>query len=320
MKKLLPFFIVTTLSISLFAQQKLPNIYFTDWVHTPKKSGLFTYPAYDEPAPANFWTTGNPASHVLTIVKPTVLKSTDSYSSPYAVKMTTLKYGTVGNNVTAGALVSGTYKGGIDPSKVIEYGKPWTGRPERFFGYYKYLPKGGDSCRAYVLLYKDNGSKKDTIGYAEFSKAMRTKTVTQYTNFDIPITYKSTSNPEKILIIFTSSANGENLKGAVGSEFYLDNLQLLYAGETSILEQKKAASNVVLYPNPCVTHLTINRNSDIDSKSIVKIYNASGQVVAQSQLELNETKFDVANWQAGLFTYTIEFQGKIITQGKFVHH
>lgn len=157
----------------------------------------------------------------------TTEKTTESYSGAMAAKLISKVFSPQqGTNIFLPGLVATSE---LDiPNQTIDLGKPYTGRPVSFKGYYKYFPVSGDSALIEVLLTKYNTSlhKRDTIA---ITKNIITNTVSSYTLFDYPLTYHSTANPDTAVILLVSSAgiNFQNLQGCtgqIGSIMFVDEI------------------------------------------------------------------------------------------------
>jgi hypothetical protein len=157
----------------------------------------------------------------------TTEKTTDSYSGAMAAKLISKVFSPQqGTNIFLPGLVASSELN--IPAQTIDLGKPYTGRPVSFKGYYKYFPVSGDSALIEVLLTKYNTSlhKRDTIA---ITKNIIKNTVSSYTLFDYALTYHSTDTPDTAVILLVSSAgiNFQNLQGCtgqIGSTMYVDEI------------------------------------------------------------------------------------------------
>lgn len=292
----------------------IPNNLFDHWDNTPeKKVGGITYPEYDIPAPDHFWTSGNPSTRTISYTPP-LTKTTDAYEGKYAalMKSESFAFGTA-----AGALMTGRYAGGLNPDKVIDWGVAWNGRPERFVGYYKYIPVDNDKCRGWIMFTKYSNGRRDTLGEVHFPAAMEAATVTNYTKFDLPIVYRSTDEPDTIIMSLTSSFDGNNYNGGIGSALYIDKLLLLYPGETAINYTEKENAHFWVYPNPAISKINFTIDPDFADNSEVIIINSSGQKVDTflTQGEFNE--FDIAHYPSGTYFFEVMHNGNQVSKGKF---
>lgn len=165
--------------------------------------------------------------------------------------------------MAAATLFTGKFTEGFpnpsDPRSNIDFGTPFNGRPKAFQVDYKYIPgasyeddkgnplPGGDQCDIYVLLEKREGTDVQRIATGWFRSANQ---ISDWTKLDIPIKYGelSPSDPEfayaniregetwanpqdkptHITVVFSSSALGDFFTGAIGSELWINNFELIY--------------------------------------------------------------------------------------------
>lgn len=152
--------------------------------------------------------------------------TSDAYEGSYAAKLITGTFSPMGEPILIPGLV-GTDSLDI-PNATIRVGKPYTLKPLKFRGYYKYAPVGGDSALISVLLSKYNTAlgKRDTIG---LGREIYKNTVTEYTMIDLPINYLSQEVPDTLTLLVCSSAGIRfddlmNCKGQVGSTMWIDEI------------------------------------------------------------------------------------------------
>jgi len=152
--------------------------------------------------------------------------TSDAYEGSYAAKLITGTFSPMGEPILIPGLV-GTDSLDI-PNATIRVGKPYSSKPLKFRGYYKYSPVGGDSAMVSVLLSKYNTAlgKRDTIGLA---REVYKNTVTEYTMIDLPIVYQTQETPDTLTLLVCSSAGVRlddlmNCKGQVGSTMWIDEI------------------------------------------------------------------------------------------------
>ncbi|MBI5325325.1 MAG: PCMD domain-containing protein [Ignavibacteriae bacterium] len=128
---------------------------FEHWKDIKAENGEFLY----EDLIGNWWTTLNKLKLIAGPV--TATKSTDSYSGDYSIRLETMSYGSF---IITGLLMTGVFDPSM-PSYVIQ-GKPFTVKPKKFSGYFKYFPANNDSCSIYIGIYKFNQTlmRRDTSG------------------------------------------------------------------------------------------------------------------------------------------------------------
>lgn len=159
----------------------------------------------------------------------TTYKADDSYSGTYAALLVTGEFSPQGSPILIPGLL-GTDSLDI-PNATICVGKPYTSKPARFQGYYKYEPVSGDSALVSVLLSKFNtvAGKRDTIALA---RSVYKDSITSYTHIDIPINYYSAETPDTLTLLISSSAGIKlndlfHCVGRVGSKLWIDEIQFV---------------------------------------------------------------------------------------------
>lgn len=208
-----------TVAVTTGLDDQLPNQNFEYWTQ---------YTNYEDPSPRGIWATPNKLVDLLPEFYPSVtLKTEDAFSGQYAVKVIT-------DSVQGLPLLSGTLATGIfevnlgNPSKSLTRGIPYFSKPDRFTGYYKYFPADEDSCQIYAQLSRWDGTLKKRILIGEARLPNITDEVTEYTLFDLEFEYLNSLEPDSISVVFVSSAGGEVFVGGVGSELYVDDIQLVF--------------------------------------------------------------------------------------------
>lgn len=191
----------------------------------------------------NYWATGNEGVTGAPVNKNSNTTPTDDAVSGKAARMETISVPLV--LVAAGNLYTGTYKTNIgDPASSAVMGRPYTGRPTSFSGYYKYTPAKinidkdkkhqdklgqADACHIYITLENWGDATERPKNPIKIASAEVTtdQIVSAYTKFDLPITYLDrTLKPTHIVIVGTSSIYGNEFCGGVGSLLFLDQLSI----------------------------------------------------------------------------------------------
>ncbi|MCF8227599.1 MAG: PCMD domain-containing protein [Bacteroidales bacterium] len=210
------------IKVSTSSNDQLPNMDLEVWQD---------FERYEAPAPMGIWATPNKVADLLVFLDPppvTVTKTEDAVSGQYAAKITTILPEDF--FMMAGTLATGKFEPDLNnPVKSLEQGIPFTSKPTAFRGYYKYLPVDGDSCKLYALLSKWNttAGKRDTVAWAGLP-AMD-EYPSEYTAFDFNFEYHLEGiDPDTLIMIMVSSAEGDSFIGGVGSTLYVDDLRLVY--------------------------------------------------------------------------------------------
>lgn len=119
------------------------------------------------------------------------------------------------------------------PNATIHLGRPYTQRPQKLQGYYKYAPAGSDSALIQIALtrYNTGAGKRDTISY---NRIMIKNAVSSYTQLDQTLTYLDlTATPDTLVLIFSASGgidftNLQGCSGQVGSTLWVDDLKFIF--------------------------------------------------------------------------------------------
>lgn len=286
----------------LHSQDTLPNMNFENWTS-------YGLGAYQEPS-GGVWATAN--SVVLMAMPVTTERTTDAVSGTYAAKMTT-KQATI---TTPPMLITGTLCTGVFNSAAtsnnMKFGKPFTGRPLRFTGYYKYYNNAGDSCDIYATLTKWTGTTREVVGKATLRSH---DSVLTYTKFNLLFVYNSGDIPDSITVVFASSAAGDVMKGHVGSTLYIDNTNLDYTN--GINELTKPSVKVKCFPIPAKTAVNFVLEKNIINGSI-KIFNELGSEIKMINIINKEFSISVKDLSKGKYFYQIIEKNSILNSGYFL--
>jgi hypothetical protein len=277
---LLSLLLIPVACMNTSAQTAVPEGGFDNW-------SLSSSTLYEEPT-GGWWTTLN--SLVQLGAAATVTKTTDSYSGTYAAKLETKQWGSF---MITGLLASGKF---ISTSPFVVQGKPFTDKPSRFKGYYKYSQVLDDSAGIYCMLTRYNTStgKRDTI--ADAKTAVLTS-VTSYTLFDLPFKYYiAGAEPDSIDIVFCSSSGDSN---RVGSTLYIDDISLDYTN--GIQECLMPELKVNVYPNPASDQLHVIFESDEVKNISCMIFSLDGKQCYSFVPGQKENSIDVRNFASGRY-------------------
>lgn len=221
---------------------EIPNLNFDTW----SQNGKNWYPNAD--ASNSYWATGNEGVTTVGNSNSVPVEGSDARNGK-AGKLETVTVALVG--YAAGNLLIGNYSTNFNNMAAsVQFGRSYNGaRPVKLTGYYKYTPgtsmnKNGkipsdrtltvDECDIYVKLWSGD------VLIAE-SHFVTNQTVSEYTQFELPIEYTDmTKRPDKITIVATSSRYGGEFEGssmfntkvvgqvAAGSTLWVDDFELSY--------------------------------------------------------------------------------------------
>ncbi|WP_430812742.1 MULTISPECIES: PCMD domain-containing protein [unclassified Carboxylicivirga] len=243
----------TVSAVPALPNPQLPNSNFDLWYNV----GSYQQPG--ENAESTVWGTANRALAIAgdANTNPVDLGGGDfaahlkSVAAPLLVRM------------AAATLFTGKFTTGFpnptDPRSNIDFGTPFIGRPESFSVDYKYIPgtsyedangnllSGTDECDIYVLLERRDGNSVERIGTGWFRSDIQQ---VDFTNIEVSIKYGEITpadpefdyaniregeswgdpqaTPTHITVVFSSSALGDFFTGAIGSELWVNNFELIY--------------------------------------------------------------------------------------------
>ena len=239
---------------------QLPNSDFNAWYQTA--DGY--YEPGENPA-STIWGTGNPGTKILGLFPTTPLEITDD---DLGARMETLFNGNIpagfGTPISAGSIFTGKFNPDeidlSDPQAAIDFGTPFAGRPSSFNLQYIYLPgpenkdkqgnalSYGDACDIYILLEVRDASGTRRLGTAWFrgdEPVEEPETINvdfiygelppEVPEYARPADGKyvradsaSFILPTHLTFVASSSFDGNNFAGAVGSILIIDDLELIY--------------------------------------------------------------------------------------------
>ncbi len=205
------------------AQTTIPNNDYENW--EPNAD----FPDFNDPVD---WGTSN---YVIDLVLSEVefntvtQVGTDVYSGDYAAKATNVTQDVMGSPTTLpGILTLGEFVIDVaNSSGSIEGGLPFTDRPYYLKGYFKSAPQPGDSAMIAIGISKWNETtdERDTIGWGVMYSS---DVVDTWTEFEIPIEWTSTENPDSLNIVISASNLIENDVFIEGSSITVDSVWLDY--------------------------------------------------------------------------------------------
>ena len=296
------FLLFFVFQICLTAQSEYENKDFEDWTYDA---------AGDYYEPNGYWATINAISKLGPFAPVTTFRETeDVYSGIYAVKLVT---GTFGTLPVAGTLATGYFDSSVlIPTNALKIGVPFTEKPMKLSGYYKYLPENGDSAVIVSRLSKYIDGEQVILAEAGF---LIEETVSEYTYFEAEYTYFSSETPDSMMTLFTSSAGAAEFVAAEGSTLYIDEIALDY--NTGVKDFLMQDIDINVFPNPAQSTIQIAlRQPFMNAEFIVS--NLEGRVV--KRFKLNEQtlhEFDISDLPRGIYAYQIvENKLQLIHGGK----
>lgn len=209
--------------------------------------------AYQQPEGA--WSSGNAGTAIAIAFYgrperfPT-RKTNDAHSGNAAALVSTELLNVDGNSIAAGSLWLGGFKGDNvrkDPLSGPQFGTVWAGgRPDMFRGWYKYKPgaqmvnkagehiEGTDELAIYAVLFHGPRLTGHNINSSPeivcIAKLGDLKAKSEYTYFEVAFEECNggirPGEPLQYTIVLSSSRDGGNFVGAVGSELTVDDLEI----------------------------------------------------------------------------------------------
>lgn len=297
-----PYFILFLLTSTLLAQD-LQNADFEQWDDINGQ--------YEEPT--GYWSTNNLISDFGVGTNPFVTKETeDKVAGQYAAKIVS---GVWGDLPIGGYIGVGEFSINVaDPLKSYQTGAPYTGKPSKLVGYFKYAPVDGDVCDIYTYLtkYNPNTGKRDSIAYAGYNTG---ETVADYTLLELDFEYYQDVTPDSMFTVFTSSkfaAPPEYIAGN-GSTLFVDNFFFEFG--TGIYSPIASSYKVNVFPNPTTEFLTFEKQ---DSKQVeLVIFSVDGKKVYSKTFNNLKHTFNVSSFNSGLYYYQIIENNRILNGGSF---
>ncbi len=292
--------ILSFLVVSAMAQTQIPENGFNNW--TPSSMNTYFEPS------GGWWTTLNPLKSLGGPV--TVSYTTDAHSGEFAAQLETKQWG---DFLISGLLASGDF---IMTEPFIQQGQPFTERPFKFKGWYKYSPVNGDSAGIVAILTKFNTStgQKDTL-----AKAIRAiiSDVQTYTEFEIDFDYSITGiNPDTIIIVFTSSGDGGNFQGQVGSTLLIDDIFLEYS--SGLQESLLPEFTVNAFPSPATDQISLEFKTMHPEQLLCSIYAMDGRLIQSFSPSEKKYQLDVSTWQQGNYILQAYLGNSLVSSTKFV--
>ncbi|HIZ26260.1 PCMD domain-containing protein [Barnesiella sp. An55] len=204
----------------------------------------------------NFWDTGNKGA--TTLGDSNTQPTDDTWSGTGQAAKLATKFVGIGSlgKLAAGNMYVGNYIRTDGSNGVLNFGKPFTQRPTRLKGYFKYttapinktnsdftsLMGQPDTCQIYIALgdwsepveirTKPSDRKvfdkndPHVIAYAEMSSG---ESVLEYTPFTLELEYRDTARiPSYIIVVASASKYGDYFTGGDGSVLFIDDFSLEY--------------------------------------------------------------------------------------------
>ncbi len=235
-------------SVTTDSEYLIPNLNFDTWRLDGK-----VYCPWDEGS-SPYWGTGNKGA--TTLGNSNSVPSTDTWNGKgYSAQLDTkfVGIGVVGK-LASGNLFTGDYVRTDGTNGILNFGRPFTGRPTKMKGHWKcnivpishssseYTQLKGqpDTCVVYVALtdwdkpleIRTNPNNRQlfdkndshVIAYGTVETA---KNIDKWTDFEITLEYRATNRkPKYILIVCSASKYGDYFTGGDGTSLWVDDFSL----------------------------------------------------------------------------------------------
>ncbi|HBF87071.1 MAG TPA: hypothetical protein DDX39_00405 [Bacteroidales bacterium] len=280
-------FIIILIFSSNFVVAQDFNLDFENWTNT----GQFYNPSE--------WDSSNETFMIGTFVP--VTKESSAYNGTYAVELKSTFISQVGSTLI-GVITLGDFEVNTYTQKAkVSGGKPYTKRPSKLTGYYKYSPNTTDSCGILIDLFKYNSSTsdRDTIG----SGILTSGEVLDWTYFEVPINYVSSENPDSFNIIALSSDTSD-IKPE--STLWLDKLTLF---EESAIDENDLQNSLLVYPNPTNGELNIKFKNNLFEDITIQLIDIFGKVLFCDYITRNQyfqKNISLQKYSAGLYFISLK--------------
>ncbi len=265
--------------LSAQAQLTIPNAGFENWT---------TAGSYENP---DSWDSPNDVTSSLGKIV-VEKEATYVHSGSYAA-MITVQSSFAGN--LPGMLTLGDFSFDLmSMTATIDGGTPFTGRPEKFSGWYQYDPQNNDICLMGAFLLKDNAGVWDTIAIAGFES---TASVTSWTAFEADFDYRSSETPTHMNIILMPT---DRNNPQANSTIYIDDLAFSYP--VSVENQKENVFSAFVN--------TDNNSIDIlfpaETHGTISLCDLQGRVINHTPVSASMASINMQQQSAGMFLIIFE--------------
>ena len=198
-------------------------------------------------------------------------------------------------------------------------GIPFTEKPKKFKGYYKYKYgdncNGKDSAEVYIYLKKFNilSKRTDTIGGGKLYLGP----TSIYKLFEVPVIYNSQIDPDSLSIEFLSRQFDKTIVCGVPDNRYftIDNLGLEYTSPTVEIEN---FLNIQIAPNPTNSHIKIIWQNAATIVDAILLKDSFGRILQKKPVNTERVSLDLSALPTGLYFIEFNQNGKHLATRKVV--
>lgn len=276
------------------SQTVLPNASFEDWT---------TISNYTNPTG---WDTPNqelmaiPFFGFSVVTKSTDHYGTGSFSAKLETKHLNFPPTDIPGFMTCGNITVditlGTY--------VITGGVPVYDKPTHLKGFYKFQPKGGDSCAIGIVMTKSTGGVSDTAAYGGFSTK---DTVPDWTPFSAWIEYVIPDQPDTMNVMVISSALEIPTPGTV---LFVDELELDYS---TLVNPNDPSAGIEIYQDRETSRILLFFDFTEGQQTMVNLYNMVGKKTASAvpgKITKSTEIINYQNFDSGIYILEIIHNGQ----------
>ncbi len=286
-------------------QTVIPNAGFDNWTN---------FPLYSDPVG---WDTPNYELNLIPLLSTVVVSPGPDRTGAgtYCARLETKHYSfplaptDIPGFMTCGKLTVDFATG----SYVLSGGVPVVDQPTHLKGYYKYSPKGGDTCVIGIELTRTTGSVKESIGVGYFSTK---DTVTDWTPFSAWIDYTGTEAPDSMNIIAMSTAQEVM---TIGTVLYVDDFYLDYTVGTG---KKGEPEGIRMYNDEETKRLLVFFDLPETERFTVRLIDMRGQeAVAPLSGEVRKDRQAIgySALPEGIYLLEVLHDGSRFTRKVFLH-
>lgn len=277
--------------------QDIPNHSFENWTN---------HGSYSDP---DEWTTPNSQLSTMGIITVTQSNGAQSGSSSMALESKSFFGALIPGAATLGDISLDLFT----QTAEITGGIPYSERPARLKGYFKYAPATSDTFAILAVFYKYNTASgaTDTIGVGAFRSG---STINDWTEFSAQINWYSDATPDTTNVLMLSSDYSQTSNA--GSVLQVDNIS--YDFEVGETESPTMNQEISVYPNPANDYIIFHRQYETSLSGKLEIYNLTGKMMMQRKLDQTNERIDVSNLPEGLYFYKLKSNHSILHSGKIV--
>ena len=167
---------------------------------------------------------------------------------------------------------------------------------------------------ALLTRYNFEAGRQDTVAKAITAIEENAQV---YTQFEIDFDYLIPGlSPDTIIIVLTSSGDGGNFQGQIGSTLIVDDLSLEYPA--GLLESLLPELEVSVFPSPAAERVTFKFDTSHPEKLRCDVYALEGRLARSFSPYAKEHKMDVSAWPQGKYILQVYEGSTLVSSAKFI--